>query len=64
MDLMAIYRKLKKRRGRAKIKASAIVTLKDGPDVKLVFVQDRRKKDWLALMCTNLELANEEVIRI
>ena len=64
MDLMAIYRKLKKRRGRAKIKASAIVTLKDGPNVKLVFVQDRRKKDWLALMSTDLELANEEIIRI
>ncbi|WP_407924271.1 IS4 family transposase [Desulfosarcina alkanivorans] len=64
MDLMAIYRKLKKRRGRARIKASAIVTLKDGPDVKLVFVQDRRKKDWLALMSTDIELANEEIIRI
>jgi hypothetical protein len=64
MDLMAIYRRLKKRRGRAKIKASAIVTLKDGPNVKLVFVRDRRKKDWLALMSTNLELANEEIIRI
>ena len=64
MDLMAIYRKLKKRRGRAKIKASAIVTLKDGPQVKLVFVRDKRKKDWLALMSTDLELANEEIIRI
>ncbi|WP_372683673.1 transposase, partial [Desulfosarcina sp.] len=64
MDLMAIYRKLKKRRGRAKIKASTIVTLKDGPNVKLVFVQDRRKKDWLALMSTDLELASEEIIRI
>jgi hypothetical protein len=64
MDLMAIYRKLKKRRGRAKIKASTIVTLKDGPNVKLIFVQDRRKKDWLALMSTDLELASEEIIRI
>ncbi len=62
---MAIYRRLKKRRGRAQqIKASAIVTLKDVPNVKLVFVQDRRKKDWLALMSTDLELANEEIIRI
>jgi hypothetical protein len=64
LDLMAIYRKLKKRRGRAKIKASAVVTLKDGPNVKLVFVQDRRKKDWLALMSTDIDLANEEIIRI
>jgi hypothetical protein len=64
MDLMAIYRKLKKRRGRAIIKASAVVSLKDGPNVKLVFVQDRRKKDWLAVMCTNVELPNEEIIRL
>ena len=64
LDLMAIYRKLKKCRGRAKIKASVVVTLKGGSSVKLVFVQDRRKKDWLAVMCTSLELANEEVIRI
>lgn len=64
LDLMAIYRKLKKRRGRARIKASAVVTLKDGPNVKLVFVQDRRKKDWLALMSTAIDLADEEIIRI
>ena len=64
LDLMAIYRKLKKRRGRATIKASAVVSFKEGLNVKLVFVQDRRKKDWLAVMCTDLELANEEIIRI
>jgi hypothetical protein len=64
LDLMAIYRKLKKRRGRAKVKASAVVSLKDGPTVKLIFVQDRRKKDWLALMSTDIDLANEEIIRI
>lgn len=61
---MAINRKLKKRCGRAKIKASTVVSLKDGPEVKLVFVQDRRKKDWLALMSMNLELANEKIILI
>jgi hypothetical protein len=64
MDLMAIYSNLKKRRGRAKILASTIVELKDGPRVKLVFVRDRRKKDWLVLMCTDLELANEDIVRI
>lgn len=64
MDLMAIYSKLKKRRGRAKILASTIVKLKDGPRVKLVFVRDRRKKDWLALMCTDLELADKDIVRI
>ena len=64
LDLMAIYRRLKKRPGRAKILASTLVTLKDGKSVKLVFVRDRRKKDWLALLSTNTELANEEVVRI
>ena len=64
MDLMAIYRNLKKRPGRARILASTIVTLKDGPRVKLVFVRDRHKKDWLALMSTDIELANEDIVRI
>ncbi len=64
MDLKAIYRNLKKRRGRAKILADTTVTLKEGLRVKLVFVRDKRKKDWMALMSTNLELANEDIVRI
>ena len=28
------------------------------------FVRDRRKKDWLALVSTDLELASEEIVRI
>ncbi|MFH2059228.1 MAG: transposase [Pseudomonadota bacterium] len=64
MDLKAIYRQLKKRRGRAKILASAAITLKEGLPAKLVFVRDRRKKDWLALISTNLELSNEDIVRI
>ncbi len=64
LNLMAIYRKLRKRRGRAKILASITVTLKDGPAVKLVFVRDRRKKDWLALLSTDIGLADEEIVRI
>jgi DNA-binding SARP family transcriptional activator len=31
---------------------------------KLVFVRDRRKKDWLVLVSTNPELANEEIVRL
>ncbi|SHL28856.1 Transposase DDE domain-containing protein [Desulfatibacillum alkenivorans DSM 16219] len=62
--LKDIYKKLKKRPGRAKILASVQATLKDGLDVKLVFVRDRRKKDWLALLSTDLELEDEEVVRI
>ena len=31
---------------------------------KLVFVRDRRKKDWLVLISTNPELSNEEIVRL
>jgi len=64
MDLMAIYRKLKKRRGRARILAHARVQLKNGQTAKLVFVRDSRKKDWLALLSTDITLSNADIIRI
>ena len=64
MDLMNIYGKLKKRRGRAKILASTLVQLKDGRVVKLVFVRDKRKKDWLALLSTDTSLPDADVVRI
>ena len=64
MDLKSIYKNLKKRRGRAKILASIVVTLKGGVAAKLVFVRDKRKKDWLALLTTDLELGSEDVVRI
>lgn len=63
-DLMTIYRSLKKRRGRAKILGSVIVTLKDEHKAKLVFVRGRRKKDWLALLSTDINLPNEDIVRI
>ena len=31
---------------------------------KLVFVRDRRKKDWLALLSTDTDLADEDIVRI
>jgi hypothetical protein len=64
VDVNAIYRQLKKRRGRAKILASALVTLKGGQAARLVFVRDRRKTDWLALISTDLDLSNEDIVRI
>jgi hypothetical protein len=63
-NLMEIYQNLTKRRGRAKILASARVTLSDGKPAKIVFVRDRRKKDWLALLSTDTEIADAEVVRI
>jgi len=64
MHLMAIYDKLKKRRGRARILASTIVKLKDGRAAKLVFVRDKRKKDWLALLSTDTALPDADIVRI
>ncbi len=64
VDLKAIYRRLKKRRGRAKILASTHVLLKGTVAAKLVFVRDRRKKDWLALLSTDTNLADDEIVRI
>lgn len=64
MNLMNIYAKLKKRRGRAKILASTLVQLKNGRSARLVFVRDKRKKDWLALLSTDTNLTNEDVVRI
>jgi hypothetical protein len=62
-----IYRKIRKRRGRAKIKASVTVGIGEGKKAKLVFVQRRNRKKgvkWLALLCTDLSLPDEEVARI
>ncbi|MDD3082927.1 MAG: transposase, partial [Desulfobacterales bacterium] len=64
MDIKAIYRRLTKRRGRARIVASANVMLKDAVAAKLVFVRDKRKKDWLALLSTDTNLADEDIVRI
>ena len=61
---MAIYRRLSKRRGKEKILASASVMLNDSVAAKLVFVRDRRKKDWLALLSTDTEAADEDIVRI
>jgi len=62
-DLPTIYQKLRKRPGRTKILASTIVNIKDQP-AKIVFVRDRRKSDWLALLSTDIHLSDEDVVRI
>ncbi len=65
-----LYKILRKKRGRAKILSSVVVGLgkdQNGNDVqvKIIFVRDRnRSKKWLAILSTNLELSEEEVIRI
>ncbi|MDD4462897.1 MAG: transposase [Desulfobacterales bacterium] len=64
MDIKSIYPRLTKRRGCARIVASANVMLKDAVAAKLVFVRDNRKKDWLALLSTDANPADEDIVRI
>jgi hypothetical protein len=59
-----VYRLVKKRPGRARILSNALVTLKGGEQAKLVFVRDRRKKDWLPLLTTDTSLEDSEVVRL
>jgi hypothetical protein len=67
--LAAIYRKIRKRRGRAKILASVMVEIGEDDrgcpvSAKIVFVRDRRSKKWLALMSTDTALGDEEIVTI
>ena len=64
LRLSDLYKKLKKNRGRAKVKAQTIVTLPNGKQAKVVFVPCDKKRGWLALLSTDLSLPNEEIIRL
>lgn len=68
--LSQLYKVIRKKRGRAKILASVIVSLgtdEQNSDVlaRIVFVRDRnRSKKWLALLSTDLDVQEEEVVRL
>jgi len=69
MTLKELYNWLRKRPGRAKVLASVMVTIgeddKGNPvAAKIVFVRDRSKKSWLALLSTDTRLADEEIIKL
>jgi hypothetical protein len=64
LRLSDLYGKLKKKRGRAQIKASVLVTLSDGNKAKIIFVSSDKKRGWLALLSTDTCLADEEIIRL
>jgi hypothetical protein len=70
LTLNKLYAAVRKKRGRAKILASIVVGIGQMPDdeqayARIVFVRDRRtKKKWLALLTTDTELPDEEVVRI
>ena len=70
LNLKSLYSTLKKKHGKAKIKASVIVEIGEYSQAtpikaKIVFVKDRNKsKNWLALISTDITLSDEEIIRI
>lgn len=64
LSAMDIYRRLKKTPGRAKILAGATVSLSDEMPARLVFVRDKRKKDWLAILSTDTQLKDADIVRI
>ena len=64
MRLGALYSRLKKRPGKARILASVIVENQHEQKVKIVFVRHRHKRDWLAILSTDTNLAAAEIVRI
>lgn len=63
--LSKLYSLLRKRPGRAKILTSVVTETRKGQKVKIVFVRNRNKKrQWLAILSTDVDLANEEIVRI
>ena len=64
LRLSELYGKLKKKRGRAKVKVQAVVTLSNGKQAKIIFVPCDKKRGWLALLSTDLSLHSEEIIRL
>jgi hypothetical protein len=64
ITLGTVYSRLKKRAGKAKILASTVVETKHEQKVKIVFVRHRHKRDWLAITSTDIELPDNEIVRI
>ena len=67
LNIREIYSRNKKRRGRSKYLLSVDVKIgKENPiPAKIVCVRNKaNRKDWLAFVCTDADLSEEEVIRI
>lgn len=66
--LAEIYSSQKKRRGRSKYLLSAIVEIQKDDIIiplKIVFVRNHaNRKKWIALLCTDTSLTEEDIIRI
>ena len=67
LDIKEIYSRNKKRRGRSKYLLSVDVKIgKENPiPAKIVCVRNKaNRKDWLAFICTDTDLSEEEIIGI
>lgn len=68
MTINEIYSKCKKRRGRSRYLVSVnVIVRKDSEQIpaKIVCVRNKsNRKDWIAIICTNLDLSEDEIIRI
>ena len=64
LKLSDLYKKLKKKRGRAKIKAEVVVSLSNEKSAKIIFVPCDKKRGWLALLSTDITLPGKEIIRL
>jgi hypothetical protein len=64
-DLSELYSAITKRRGRARIKASVVVTQNTNRRVKVVFLRNDNKNDtWIALLSTDLSISDHEIVRL
>ena len=69
LTLNELYKSVRKRCGRAKILASIQVQLgrnskKEAVMAKIVFVRARGCKKWLALLSTDIDLTDEEIVKL
>ena len=69
LNLGELYRKVEKKDCKEGVFASAVVNLKSKDDkpipARIIFVKDRNhRKDWLALLSTDIDLPEDEIIRI
>lgn len=67
LSIKQIYAKNKKRRGRSKylLSVDVLVGKENKIPARIVCVRNRNnRKDWLAFLCTDMSLSEEEIIRI
>ncbi|SFQ51034.1 Transposase DDE domain-containing protein [Lachnospiraceae bacterium XBB1006] len=67
LSINKIFDICKKRRGRSKylLSVNVMVGKEEKIPAKIVCVRNKKnKKDWIAFICTNLDLSEEEIIRI